>query len=396
MIVAPTFPMDEGGERSEEDTLRVPAIQNFNGSDFSVRIALPFLLDEKIDAFAPEVIHSHHPFLLGDAGLRAARKRNLPLVFTHHTLYERYTHYVPLDSEAMKRFVIRLATEYANLCTKVIAPSRSIGRLIQSRGVAAPIEVVPTGVDVSFFKKGRAESFRREHDIPEEAPVVGHVGRLAPEKNLGYLAESVAVFLRGRDEARFVVIGGGPSSREIAQILEARGVKENLILAGRKSGRDLADAYQAMDVFVFASQTETQGLVVAEAMASGTPVIALDASGVRDVVEEDRNGRLLPGGSPPELFAEAVSDFFDDREKAQRWKTGAQETANRFSRQACAERLLEVYESAIEAHAEPSRTMSEDLDPWNRLRRRLKAEWDLMSQKAAASLESFREEEEAD
>jgi len=171
LVVAPEFP---GAEDDQEGkVVRVPAIQEFNGSDFSVRLPAPFRVDQTVEAFDPQIVHSHHPFLMGDTALRVARDRRVPLVFTHHTLYEQYTHYVPLNSEAMERFVIRLATDYANFCTRVVAPSQSIADLIQKRGVRSPVDVVPTGVDLTFFTGGRGETFRREHGISPDAMVVG-------------------------------------------------------------------------------------------------------------------------------------------------------------------------------------------------------------------------------
>jgi glycosyltransferase involved in cell wall biosynthesis len=131
-VVAPQF---EGAEDTSGRVLRTPAIQNFNGSDFSFRIPMPGLLADFVDAFRPDILHSHHPFLLGDSALRLAWSRKLPLVFTHHTMYEQYTHYVPIDSEAIKRFAIQMATEYCNLCTHVVAPSQSVARLLGERGV---------------------------------------------------------------------------------------------------------------------------------------------------------------------------------------------------------------------------------------------------------------------
>jgi 1,2-diacylglycerol 3-alpha-glucosyltransferase len=110
-IVAPEF---EGAQPSPR-VLRVPAIQNFNGSDFCVRLPFPNLVRDFMEEFQPDIIHSHHPFLLGDSALREGWKMKVPVVFTHHTLYERYTHYVPLDSEALKRMAVQLATDYCNL-----------------------------------------------------------------------------------------------------------------------------------------------------------------------------------------------------------------------------------------------------------------------------------------
>jgi glycosyltransferase involved in cell wall biosynthesis len=146
--------------------VRIPAIQNFDGSDFSVVLPVPGRLREALDRFRPEIAHAHHPYLLGMTALRIARYRNLPLVFTHHTRYEEYTHYVPLDSPLLKRFVIELATRYANLCDQVFAPSQSIAELIRGRGVTTPVAVVPTGVEIERFAQGTARACVRPWAFP--------------------------------------------------------------------------------------------------------------------------------------------------------------------------------------------------------------------------------------
>jgi len=111
LVIAPHF---EGAPEHEPDVLRFPAIEHFHGSDFSVPLPAPVGLQSRLDDFAPDIVHSHHPFLLGDTALRAAAKRQLPMVFTHHTMYERYTHYLPIDSERVRRFAIELAVGYCN------------------------------------------------------------------------------------------------------------------------------------------------------------------------------------------------------------------------------------------------------------------------------------------
>ena len=308
LVVAPVFKGSSRSGETEEGVLRVPAIQNFNGSDFSVRLPLPFLIDDRVKAFNPDIVHSHHPFLLGDAALRTARSYHLPLIFTHHTLYEQYTHYVPFDSKAMKRFVIHLVTEYANLCDAVIAPSRSVARLLRDRGVTQSISEVPTGIDTAFFEAGDGSRFRQRHHIADDHLVIGHLGRLAGEKNLPYLARAVCRFLKGHSKACFLVAGKGDAEEDICRIFAEAGQMDKLIKIGILTGTDLADAYQAMDLFVFASKSETQGLVVAEAMAAATPVVALNASGVREVVQDGINGFLLRSNASETRFAEAMTE----------------------------------------------------------------------------------------
>jgi 1,2-diacylglycerol 3-alpha-glucosyltransferase len=384
LVVSPRFP--DAPEENELDVCRVPAVQNFNGSDFSVRIPIPFLLKKRIDEFRPSLFHSHHPFLMGDAALRAARRRNIPLIFTHHTLYERYIHYVSMESPAMKRFVINLSTHYANLCNRVVAPSISIARLIRDRGVSTPVKEIPTGIDQAFFQNGRGDRFRYTRGIDPSTPIVGHVGRLAPEKNLDFLAESMIKTLKNHPKAVFVVVGEGPSAAGIIQAARSAEVDSRVIMTGALTGQDLADAYGSMDLFVFASTSETQGMVLAEAMAAGVPVVALDAPGAREVVEDRVNGRLLRQDTLPDRFARAVEEFFADDSLRHSWAKGAARTALGFSREASAEKLERLYISVLEQGRLPAdQTEEETFLRWNHLRDSIKLEWDLLREKALAA-----------
>ncbi len=394
LVVAPTFPDVETLHEDENEVLRVPAIQNFNGSDFSVRIPIPFVIDEKITEFKPDIIHSHHPYLLGDAGLRAARRRLLPLIFTHHTLYEKYTHYVSQESEGMKRFVIHLSTEYANLCDRVVAPSESVAELIHRRGMNRPTEVIPTGVDTRFFGTGKGQAFRQEYSIPQNARVIGHLGRLAPEKNLDYLVEAVIEYVDSDPDAYFLVVGRGLSEEMIHSRFAERGLKDRLVMGGEMTGQKLADAYHAMNLFVFASKSETQGMVLTEAMAAGIPVIALDASGAREVVQDGENGRLLSGDASAEDFAGAVRDAFDDPDRMDRWREKSLQTAKAFSRASSAEKMVRLYTAAIQEAAEVYQTVAEEFESLEEIISGIKAEWDLLSEKARAVVNAVQKDGE--
>lgn len=379
LVVAPSFPGDR--HEREQDILRVPAWQNFNGSDFSVRVPLPQLVRSRIDRFDPDILHSHHPFLLGDSALRMAYALHRPLVFTHHTLYEQYTHYVPFDSPGLKRFVIQLATEYANACDAVIAPSESVAELLRERGVETPVHAIPTGIDTSAFAHGDGDRFRSERGIPEDAVVIGHVGRLAREKNLSFLAGAVAAALRGEPRTRFLVVGDGPESAVIQRILREQGGEDRLLMTGKLAGDHLFDAYAAMDLFAFASQSETQGMVLAEAMAAGLPVVALDGAGVRDVVRDGINGRLLAATAPVTAMAEVLRETLADVPLRARWAEGARATALQFDRGRCAGEVMALYQSLDLA----SRAAGTDWNWWDRLLGRIEAEWELISAKAESA-----------
>ncbi len=389
LIVAPTFP-EAGIDETEDDTIiRVPAIQNFNGSDFSMRIPVPFYITEKLEDFKADIIHSHHPYLLGDAAFRAARRHRLPLVFTHHTLYEEYAHYVAGDNENFRQFALNLSTMYANLCDQVVAPSKSIADLIRKRGVTTPITEIPTGVDTAFFGSADGPAFKKERQIPENAFVIGHVGRLAPEKNLVFLAKSVAIAMETLADTWFCVAGEGPEEAKIHDIFDAHNLLDRLVLTGNLKGKVLADAYQAMDMFVFSSKSETQGMVLTEAMAAGTPVIALDAPGAREVVRHKQNGMLLHSGANTKAFSRAICDAVSHPEKTAAWQKCALQTAQDFSRNTCAQKLSDLYEHAVSRGSGASVMDETDMEPWEMFLRTIRTEWDLISEKVHSITRTF-------
>jgi 1,2-diacylglycerol 3-alpha-glucosyltransferase len=369
LVVAPQFPHMPA---HETDVVRIAAIQNFNASDFSVVLPVYPSLSDRIDQFAPEVVHSQHPFLLGMTAVRIARNRHLPLVFTHHTLYEQYTHYVPGDSGVLKRFTIELATRYANLADQVFAPSESIRRLLQQRDVTTPIAVVPTGVQLADFAQGDGPAFRARLGIPDSAYVIGHLGRLAPEKNLVFLARAVTEFVGGHANAHFVVVGTGPSEAEMREIFAAAGIAGRLHIAGILRRQELADALHAMDLFAFASRSETQGMVLTEAMAAGLPVVALDAPGVREVVVDRGNGRLLGDVSHQEFaaalqWAAALSAAASDALRHR-----AYETAVAFSMDRSADAALTCYASLRRGNANAPTDVE---SAWEDLLTAIRTEW---------------------
>ncbi|MEJ1974354.1 MAG: glycosyltransferase [Lacunisphaera sp.] len=369
-------------KRAEAVVERVAAIQNFNGSDFSVRLPLAATLSSRLDEFAADIVHAHHPFLLGDTALRFASNRNIPVIFTHHTKYEDYVHYMPFSSSALRRAARELPTAYANLCDGVIAPSDSIARLIKRRGVTTPVAVVPTGIDTKSFAKGHGARFRRKFKLPTKAFVVGHVGRLAPEKNLPFLAEAVALFLRKNSSAWFLVVGGGPSEARLREIFRKHGVEARLVLAGSHTGSSLHDAYKAMNVFAFSSRSETQGLVLAEAMAAGAPVVALRASGVREVVAHGKNGFLLPPHARPAEFAKQLRRLAANPKQLKQFSAAAGQTADNFSRENCAQLAIDFYER-IRRETRRERLQTAQ-SPWLAITERIGVEWEILSRNARA------------
>ncbi|MCX2782458.1 glycosyltransferase [Microbulbifer thermotolerans] len=384
LVVAPEFPEKIKGE---QDVIRIHALQNFNGSDFSV--ALPFSghLRERLEAFRPDIVHAHHPFLLGMTALRISRAWELPLVFTHHTLYERYTHYVPADSQALKRFVIELATRYANLASLVFAPSASIAALLRRRGVKTAIAEVPTGVQRQHFIAGNGNKAREKYQIPQSAFVLGHLGRLAPEKNLTFLSAVVAEFMQNNPHVHFLLVGDGPMAKEIKDLFASRGLSARLHMPGTLQGALQSDAYAAMDGFIFTSTSETQGMVLSEAMASGVPVIALDANGTREVVRDGINGRLLSRENRGDFIAALQWLCEQTPQQRHKLKQEALRTAENFSMENCATRALALYEPLLK-HNWP---LDDSLyAQWHRLRNLIGAQWEILEGVTGAAGAAFQ------
>jgi 1,2-diacylglycerol 3-alpha-glucosyltransferase len=385
-IVAP----DCEGQEEDADVIRVPALKNFNGTDFSVQWPVPFFLSEFVANFKPDIVHSQHPFLLGNTALRLAVNLNLPLIYTFHTFYEHYLHHMPGgETEALKRFVITLASGYANLCDHVIAPSRYVAEELKRRQVLKPIDIIPTGVDVEAIGKGDAGAFRKKYDIPLDAFVVGFVSRLAPEKNLAFLCDAVLEFLATNPKAWFVLAGTGSLEADLKQRFAATDLGPRIVMLGNLAGTDLHDLYQAMDVFAFASQSETQGLVIAEAMAAGTPIVAVQAPGVEDMVRDGANGRLL-AVEDSKAFAEALEWVATrDRDAMATLQTNAWNTAQDFSGRSCALRVLALYKTA----RRETKAQHEFESAWDDFMNVVSAEWNLLANLGAAASHAWLESE---
>ena len=380
-IVAPNFE----GQEEDPNVTRVPAIQNFNGTDFSVEIPIPFFLSDLMEQFKPDIIHSHHPFLLGNTALRLASHSEAPLIYTFHTFYERYTHYIPgEDSEAKHRFVNTLVTGYANLCDQIFAPSLSVAKVLQERGVTRPIEVVPTGVNVKAISEGNGVAFRKNHQIPADAFVVGFVSRLALEKNLEFLSNAVLAFLELETHAWFVIAGTGPLEESLRNRFQSHACNPRILMLGDLQGSELHGLYRCMDVFAFASHSETQGLVVTEAMAGETPVVALDAPGIREVVKDGINGRLLPSENV-NTFTQALLDIYNLPPHARKaMGIEAKRTAESLSDDNCAKHALEIYGKA-KLISVASRKHESGWEEWLR---QISVEWELLANLGRAAGEA--------
>jgi endonuclease/exonuclease/phosphatase family metal-dependent hydrolase/glycosyltransferase involved in cell wall biosynthesis len=371
IIVAPEC---DGAPLDEVGVIRLRAIQHINHSDFGIALPMSSLLPELLKTFMPDIIHCHHPFWIGDIALRLSSKNSIPLVFTYHTMFEQHMHYLPIQNDAMKRFIVELFTGYANLANQVIVPSESVRTVLLERGVTTEIEVIPTGVDLQKFAFGNGEVIRKRLGIPLDAVVIGFIGRLAQEKNLTFLSESIAAYIKKKQTAHFLLGGDGPLKDEIKAIFEKEGVANRLHFAGMLHGQDLVDCYHAMNIFSCASLSETQGIVLIEAMAAGIPVVAIDAPGVREVVKDGYNGRLIFDENKDTFIKALVWCLTQPEKEFREMKENARATTKEFAREFCAKKMIKTYQD-LKVKEYVSSARKDNI--WYSLVERLKNEWDM-------------------
>ncbi|CAI09301.1 glycosyltransferase [Aromatoleum aromaticum] len=291
-----------------------------------------------------DLIHIQTPFVAHYAGVTAARSLGLPVLATYHTLFEEYLqHYVPLLPARWLRHGARaLSRRQCNDLDAVIVPSTAMQQRLQQYGVTAPTHTLPTGVPFERLAAGAPGEFRRRCGIPSDRPVALYVGRVAHEKNIGFLLDAMHHTLARRPDLLLMIAGEGPVERELRDRVRREGLGESVLFVGYlERVNALPACYAAADVFVFASQTETQGLVLLEAMAAGLPVVALSDMGTHDILAPGR-GALSPPDDP-RLFGDALVDLFARPHERQKLADDARRYAAEWSDVAMAGRLATLY-----------------------------------------------------
>lgn len=296
--------------------------------------------------FRPEVVHLHTPFNVGFFGWFAAQRLGVPRVFTHHTLWEEYVHYFPLVPPwLMKPFAVALCRWFCNTSGAVIAPSDEVRDRQLEQGVRSPIHVVPTGIELDRFDGGDPAGPRRELGLTGEERLLLYIGRVGREKSLDFLLQAFSRAASRDARLRLAVIGDGPERPALEALASRLDLGARARFLGYRRRDDLKHFLAASRGFLFASQTETQGLVLLEAQAGGVPVVGVRASGTNEAVADGRSGLLVDPGDL-EGFASAALRLATDDDLQARLGRGALEWVEGFSMHTMAARALEVYRVA--------------------------------------------------
>ncbi len=358
-IIAPEYPVDqkdimgEADKANEQFVTRLPSDYMFyDPEDRWSKVNSPEgrrIIKEKILSQKFDVIHTHAPGPLGFAAIKWGRIIGCPVVDTYHTLFEQYVHYIKfVPSFLMKWFARYLSRKLCNGHDMVVCPSTQMKDTLISYKVRKdlPIIVNPTGIKIDKFKTYDRDAFRKKYNVPKDTTLFLFMGRVGFEKNIPFLYKVLKKVLAKRPNTKLIVAGKGPAEAAVQQAAKDEGVFDNVIFVGYLEPQEWVDTYAGADLFTFASVTETQGLVVTEAMAVGTPVVAVGKMGVAEVMAGDKGGILVK--EDVDEFTAAVFKILEDKALYEAKRKEAFEYAKEWSAEAMAKKMMKNYENIIE------------------------------------------------
>jgi len=344
-LIAPHYP----NCIAQEDIIRIPSRQVlFDPEDRMMKRKailelLPRLREEKFD-----VLHIQTPFVAHYLGLKLAAALNIPSIESYHTFFEEYLfHYVPFVPKAWMRALARRFTrKQCNAVDRVIVPSTAMSEVLAAYGVTTRTSIIPTGMEINKFHSCNGAAFRERYHIPASRPTLVHIGRVAHEKNIDFLLHMLVELRRETPDILLIIAGEGPALAHLKKLAGRLAISENVLFVGYLSRSDaLLDCYCAGDVFVFASRTETQGLVLLEAMALGVPVVSTAVMGTRDILQPQRGAIIAQ--EEPQKFAATVKNLLGNDILHKRLCQEARDYVKEWSAPIMAERLVALYQELI-------------------------------------------------
>lgn len=353
-LIAPDYGQETG---DSFEIIRIPS--RYLPIDPEDRILRPRQIRRHEPALARrhfDLVHVQTPFIAHYVGVGLAKRLGIPVVESYHTFFEEYfQHYVSFVPTAwLQRAARYFSVAQCNGVDALAVPSQAMLDVLEGYGVKTPASVIPTGIELKQFSQGDGQRFRARHGIPTERPTLVIVSRLAFEKNIDFILRTLARVKQEVPDVLLVIAGDGPAKRELEKLSGALGLTDNVLFTGYLS-RDgsLEDCYCAGSAFVFASRTETQGLVLLEAMALGVPVVSTAVMGTKEVLGDGR-GSLIAREDEQDFAAKAVR-LLKEPLLRERLSREAVQHAHSWSAPVLADRMLELYEQVTDKGTQSTR-----------------------------------------
>jgi len=347
-LIAPDYP---GSSSDESEIMRVPSRQlPLDPEDRLMKFNWVMAHREKLRNEHYDIIHIQTPFVAHYLGTKLSRLLAIPCIETYHTFFEEYLHYyIPFVPKIMMGFVARRFSRHqGNSLDGMVVPSRPMMEVLRNYGVTAHAEVIPTGLEPESFVPGKGDDFRRKYGIAPDRPMLLFVGRVAHEKNIGFLLQVVDRVRKEIPEVLLLIAGAGPAREALEHQSGKLDLSGNVMFIGYLDRHtELNSCYHAADIFVFSSRTETQGLVLLEAMAQGVPVVSTAEMGTRDVLREGAGVWIAE--EELEEFSGKVIKMLGDAGVRARLGEAGREYSHGWSAGKQAERMLNFYTSVIDA-----------------------------------------------
>ena len=337
----------------EDNVVRIPSIPLMTQR---LGVIISPALRRYIKSLSLDVIHTHTEFTLGRLGRRVAKKMDIPVVHTMHTIYEYYTGYL-IKTERFdpifRKMIRKLTAKYCNDADTVIVPSGKTEGLMRDYGVHRDIRVIPSGIELDRFitpqyDADKTDGVRAELGISEHNKVLINVGRVSQEKKLDVLITSLRDYLSHNPHVLFLIVGDGPARKELEQLAADLNIGKQVIFAGTRPWDEIHMYYKLGDVFIGASESETQGITYIEAMASGCPVIAKEDRCLDNLLTEGGNGYSF---NDAEGLVSAVGKLLGDDDLLRQFAEEASKSALRFSADSFARNVNAVYDELVATRA---------------------------------------------
>ena len=342
-IFAPNFQDYE--DPKDENVFRYPSLNLTN----KVKYPIPLPFYPKAEKFLSEnqidIIHCHHPFILGEEGAKWATKLNVPLFFTFHTQYEMYSHYIPLPQDFVKSVSKSVVFSFTKKCSVIITPGTAIVDLIKNDyGITQNVIYMKNSIDLDDFQNPNRELIRKKYEIKDDEKLLIYVGRMAPEKNIPFMLDSFKK-ISDKISSKLLIVGEGSEYENLKQYANEHQLEDKVIFTGRIEYKDIPNYYGASDLFIMTSKTEVKPLALLEAMATGLPVVAISACGASDTIIDGANGYLT--SEDRDEFASKVLEILSDDQKLKNMSNESIKIAESYSADKMTDKLIELYREEI-------------------------------------------------